>query len=260
MKPTITVLCIGLLLPWPLHAAVPAFVTYSGRLTDGTGWGESTEATLVFRVYDSATGATPFWTGTHPDVPVVDGYFAVNLGMCNTDGSACTVNPVEATFPGDIPDQMWVGVVVEGVELERQPVGSMPYAFAALDSDRLAGQPASSYLGFDLVLDQVTYQGATAWCVQMLGSGSKPVYMTPQVASGQVGKLVPTCKGVLFAYQDLNGSWIKYDGNQHSCTQSIGSTAFWPWSLNRPSGQVCDSGYLGNPEGCWFRIMWIICA
>jgi len=138
------VIVLGLLIPGAAHCEVPAFVTYSGRLTDGTGWGESTEATLVFRLYDSATGGTPFWATTHPDVPVVDGYFTVNLGMCNADGSACTVNPAEATFPGDIPDQMWVGVEVGGVELERQPVGSVPYALYANRSVRVENPHCSS--------------------------------------------------------------------------------------------------------------------
>ena len=122
-----------------LQAGVPAFVTYSGRLTDGTGWGESTEATLVFNLYDAADAQDPFWTTTHPDVAVVDGYFTVNLGMCNEDGSVCTVNPAEATFPADLPDQPWVGVEVGGVELVRQPVGSVPFAVRATRAEEAPG-------------------------------------------------------------------------------------------------------------------------
>ena len=37
-------------------AGVPDFVTYSGRLTDGTAWGQSTTMELTFRVYDQAEG------------------------------------------------------------------------------------------------------------------------------------------------------------------------------------------------------------
>ncbi|MFH1529731.1 MAG: hypothetical protein ABIK09_03230 [Pseudomonadota bacterium] len=123
---------LGLLLGASASAGVPSFVTYSGRLTDGSGWGESTEASLVFNLYDSADAQDPFWTTTHPVVAVVDGYFTVNLGMCNADGSACTVNPDEAMFPADLPEQMWVGVEVGGVETApRQPVGRVPLAIRA---------------------------------------------------------------------------------------------------------------------------------
>ena len=37
-------------------AEVPASVTYSGRLTDGTGWGESTVADLTFYLCTEASG------------------------------------------------------------------------------------------------------------------------------------------------------------------------------------------------------------
>ena len=41
MKYSIPVVMLLLLVSPGLHADVPSFVTYSGRLTDGTGWGES---------------------------------------------------------------------------------------------------------------------------------------------------------------------------------------------------------------------------
>ena len=133
MKKQLTVMLLCLSLSPIASAGVPAFVTYSGRLTDGTGWGESAEVTLVFNLYDSdAPEAESFWSTTHEDVPVVDGYFTVNLGMCPQDGGPCATNPADATFPADLPDQMWVGVEVGGVELSpRQAVGSVPYAARA---------------------------------------------------------------------------------------------------------------------------------
>jgi hypothetical protein len=51
MKTAITLLLLFMLTP-PAHAAVPDFVNYSGRLTDGTGAGQSTTADLTFRIYD----------------------------------------------------------------------------------------------------------------------------------------------------------------------------------------------------------------
>ena len=126
-------ICLFLFCTMSAQAAVPSFVTYSGRLTDGTGWGESAEETLVFNLYNTGDPqAAPFWYTTHDIVPVVDGYFTVNLGMCPQDGGPCVTNPADATFPGDLPGQMWVGVEVGGVELApRQAVGSVPYAMRA---------------------------------------------------------------------------------------------------------------------------------
>ena len=131
MKYSVLVVMLLLLVSPGLRADVPSFVTYSGRLTDGTGWGESNQLTLTFELYAEAEGGEAFWTGMHPNIPVVDGYFTVNLGMCDGDG-ACTPNPADASFPSNLPAQMWVGVVVDGVELSpRQPVGSVPYAVFA---------------------------------------------------------------------------------------------------------------------------------
>ena len=51
------ILATGLLLVAAASlAGVPDFVTYSGRLTDGTAWGQSTTLDLTFRVYGSADG------------------------------------------------------------------------------------------------------------------------------------------------------------------------------------------------------------
>ena len=151
MKYSVATFMLLLLVSSGLRADVPSFVTYSGRLTDGTGWGQSDEVHLMFRLFDCEckTGETctnpcpegpdlPLWTGLHLDTPVVDGYFTVNLGMCNNLGS-CDPNPANATFPADLPEQLWVGVVVEGVELSpRQPVGSVPYAVQAGNTNRVA--------------------------------------------------------------------------------------------------------------------------
>ena len=172
MKKQLTVMLLCLFVSPVATAGVPAFVTYSGRLTDGTGWGESTETTLVFYLYDSADAIESFWHTTHENVPVVDGYFTVNLGMCNEDGSECTVNPADATFPAELPCQMWIGVVVGGVELARQPVGSVPYAMTARTADA-NGVPVGMVgvfrsacpVGWDRVeeLDGFSIRGGDTW-------------------------------------------------------------------------------------------------
>ena len=70
-------------------AEVPDFVNYSGRLTDGTAWGQSTTLSMTFRLYDQKEGGNPLWEQPFPDleknpeaqpVAVQDGYFSVVLG------------------------------------------------------------------------------------------------------------------------------------------------------------------------------------
>jgi len=65
MKRRLAIMLLCLFVSPVATAGVPSFVTYSGRLTDGTGWGESTEATLVFNLYNTdAPQAEPFWYTT----------------------------------------------------------------------------------------------------------------------------------------------------------------------------------------------------
>jgi hypothetical protein len=61
-------------------AAVPDFVTYSGRLTDGVGWGKSATVALTLRVYGSASGNDLLWEKEYSPLAVEDGYFTVLLG------------------------------------------------------------------------------------------------------------------------------------------------------------------------------------
>jgi len=67
----------------------------------------------------------------HLNVPVSDGYFSVHLGQCDEVGG-CTADVALWSFPTDLPEQMWVGLVVDGVALQmRQAVGSAPFALRA---------------------------------------------------------------------------------------------------------------------------------
>ena len=134
------------------HAAVPRFVPYSGRLTDGTGWAQSQRLDLRFRLYACACAfgeacAAPCAEGDdglvfhalHEQVLVQDGYFTVNLGMCDDEGR-CDPNPATARFPAELPDQLWISVAVEpaGEELApRQPVGSVAYSLSSRRAEQL---------------------------------------------------------------------------------------------------------------------------
>ena len=126
----------------PAIAGVPAFVTYSGRLTDGTGCGESANRQLTFKLYASLDDADPLWQAVFDPVAVVDGYFSVALGGGDDPATADVVETdfaVTAVFAEQ--GQIWISVAVgeDGIELERQEIGSVPYAVncQALDGQSL---------------------------------------------------------------------------------------------------------------------------
>jgi len=141
----------------PAHAGVPDFVTYSGRLTDGTGWGQSDVLEMTFRLYGSATEPDLLFEQSFPDpdappgtpgVSVEDGYFSVMLGdgVNPADGTDLNVSDVFGAH-----DQTWITVCVGAAcgpaddLLPRQQVGSVPYAMKSEDCWQLGGFGGDHY-------------------------------------------------------------------------------------------------------------------
>jgi len=118
-------------------AEVPQFITYSGRLTDGTGWGQTMVVPLDFSIYDAATEGSLLWTQHFGSVAIEDGYFSVMLG----DGEDALGDPLNVTGVFAAHAETWITVSVDGSdELEpRQPVGSVPYAVRTETAVNLGG-------------------------------------------------------------------------------------------------------------------------
>lgn len=129
------VVSVVVMFPCLAMAQVPRFVTYSGRLTDGTMWNQSGYLDLTVQVYDADVGGKVVFKGKHLQVPVVDGYFTVNIGMCDANGN-CDPRPAKAAFPTSLPAQAWLTVAVgDGPYLQPlQPIGSVPYAMQCADA------------------------------------------------------------------------------------------------------------------------------
>ena len=146
MKYVVPIVALLLLASPQLQADVPNFVTYSGRLTDGTGWGESATLDLTFRLYSSASssdGVDLLWQKEYPSLAVEDGYFSVLLGA----GEDFEVQPLNVTAVFATLDQTWIAVCVgefpcgPGADLvPRQHIGSVPYAVRAENCASLDGQ------------------------------------------------------------------------------------------------------------------------
>jgi len=151
---SVLVIIAMLLALLPALAGVPDFVTYSGRLTDGTAWGKSTTLDLTFRVYGSADVDDMLWQKEYPGLAVEDGYFSVLLG----DGDNPTTPEVETDYNvTDIfaaNDETWITVCIgedcsiPGSDLSpRQQIGSVPYAMLAERATQAGDFKVSGSLG-----------------------------------------------------------------------------------------------------------------
>jgi hypothetical protein len=114
------------MLPWVGHT-VPTTINYQGYLTNSTGTPINTTISIVFSLYDTASGGTALWTETQ-NVVVASGVYSVNLG---------SVNPITLLFDG----HYYLGVKV-GTDTEMTPrkaLTSVGYAFRAQNADNAGG-------------------------------------------------------------------------------------------------------------------------
>jgi hypothetical protein len=110
--------------PMMAEAQVPRRLVHQGRLLDAMGAPTRGTQTIVYRIYDVATGGTTLWSETITTT-LDDGYFSVSLGEST---------PIPATlFTG--MGSRYIGVTV-GSDAEMTPrarIGSVPYALVAGD-------------------------------------------------------------------------------------------------------------------------------
>ena len=88
--------------------ATATLLNYQGTLTDKTNTPINSDVEMVFDLYHSAEGGTPFWTEAHTGtqaIEVTNGQFHVLLG------SQVTIDPA------DLIGDLYLGVTVNGEEL-----------------------------------------------------------------------------------------------------------------------------------------------
>lgn len=158
-----------LLFAAPSAWAVPGYVQYSGRLTDGAVPTGSTTANLRVKLYNCAcahddTSAACaeslsqceagddglFFDGFHEDTPLVDGYFTLLVGQYDSAG-VVHPDPASSVLPTELPAALWLTVSVNGAAelVPRQALASVPYALSATqaaDADSLEGSSREGYI------------------------------------------------------------------------------------------------------------------
>jgi hypothetical protein len=168
-----------------------------------------------------AVGSTGlYFEGLHPNVPVVDGYFSLLVGLYDDAGSAKpdpSNSALTARLP--LPDRLWLTVSVNGrPELApRQIIGSVPYSMRA---ERAA---VAEKAGADIER-LIQLNAAKAFCaawrpaltgigrVQAVEAGRSGTY-----ACSQAGML---CHHVVYANVDDSG-FVMTQG----CSDAIGAPA-----------------------------------
>lgn len=126
--------------------AVPQFIHYSGRLSDGTGWGQSGAHSITITLWSccdpqeaSCTspcdpGVGALWTARYDGVPVTDGYFSLILD--EGEDPQLPGTPVQIANFFHAYAETWISIAVDdGSDLElRKPIGTVPYALHTDDT------------------------------------------------------------------------------------------------------------------------------
>lgn len=119
MKRNILLTAIMLGLCGQLHSATPTLMNYQGRLTTAGGTAVPDGSySVVFTIYDAATGGTIIWTETQ-SVTTSSGLFAVLLG---------SVNPVTDTVFNSDTRYLGTKVGADPELIPRTRLVSVPYA------------------------------------------------------------------------------------------------------------------------------------
>ncbi len=104
-----------------VHAQVPPIINYQGQLLDASGNPANGNFTMVFSVFDVATGGAALYTETQT-ITVSNGLFNVLIG---------SVTPIPDTLFDSGPNR-WLEITANGnVLTPRRRFGSVPYAFNA---------------------------------------------------------------------------------------------------------------------------------
>ena len=130
---------------------VPNLIRYDGTLKDANGAPIASAVGVTFSIYKQQDGGAAVWMETQNVTPDGSGQYGVLLGSTTATG-----------LPSDLfsqQEQRWLGVQVQGQpEQPRVLLVSVPYAFKAVEADRLAGHSVSEFVTADSLQKAVQQQ------------------------------------------------------------------------------------------------------
>ncbi|GAB5536804.1 MAG: hypothetical protein Rubg2KO_30530 [Rubricoccaceae bacterium] len=157
---TVSILvALAILTATPALAQAPRLIPYQGVLED-SGTPVTTSTSLVFTLYDAASGGTAVWTETQGLTPNADGHFSVNLGS-------------KTAFTSTVFDAaVWLEVTVGGTALgPRTALGAAPFALG-LSLPIRATEASSWYLldlensGWGVLRAETSNTGSSAYAIE----------------------------------------------------------------------------------------------
>lgn len=116
----LSIACVAMCLS-TAQAQIPETIFQEGLLLDAQDRALEGPVQLRFALYNAAAGGAAVWEEAHPNVPLFEGYYAVELGS------------IEALDADILLNAQFLGVSIDGgAELSpRTPLASVPYAFLA---------------------------------------------------------------------------------------------------------------------------------
>ncbi len=109
----------------PLYAQIPGLINFQGKLLDTSNNPKNGTFSMVFSIYNVATGGSALWTETQPSVSVTNGVFSVQLGA---------VTPIPQSVFVSSPTYLEVDIAGQ-TGSPRQELVTSPYAFSSGEAD-----------------------------------------------------------------------------------------------------------------------------
>lgn len=130
-------LVVASLLATSTAEAVPTTMSFSARISDGSGPIDGA-VDLNIKIFDASSGGMMLWEESHGGAMASSGLVHLELGSTDPVGNGLDTS----VFDGG---NRWLELSIGGiVQTPRLKIGSVPYAVKAADADTVGGRSASS--------------------------------------------------------------------------------------------------------------------
>lgn len=142
-------LLISCSLPAALFAAGPASIAYEGFLRNSAGDAQTGVAPIYVRLYDAETGGSMVYEELHPNVPINEGYFSVQVGSVgDVNGTTAVDSFSELLFNQEYYLTTEIGEPFETGEMTlsggaRAPLVLAPYSYSTRAIPSKSSAPTS---------------------------------------------------------------------------------------------------------------------
>src|SRR5271157_495999 len=224
---------------------VPNLIRYSGTLKDAQGAVPS-EKTLgvTFAIYKQQDGGAPIWQETQNVTPEASGQYSVVLGGTTATG-----------LPGDLfsqQEQRWLGVQVQGqTEQARVLLVAVPYAFEAVEAQRLAGHSATEFVTSD-TLQSAVQQQLQQQPVVVTNFTAQPGTGTKALSQGPTNFTGATADQIVGVTQTGTGAGVSSSAPNEALVgtaTAASGQSYGLYGIANGTGGIAVKGLANSPKG-----------